>query len=381
MNRIATYILLTFILSMSLLQIHCSNGSADNKKNKDTATTAKDDTTTKNDTLTVDEEKNQKENKGEDLIPVETTVIKKGSISSYILLSSNLETEKMADVYSRVQGLVEKIYIEEGDYVKKGQVLMGLEADEYTLAEERALITYQQQKNMFERTESMYTKELLSKEEYEQAKFAFEGAKVEWQQAKLNLDYTKITSPISGVVVERLCRLGDRIQPSDKLFTVINTEEMIVVVYVPEKEIETILKGQKAYVTSSHLEKDQFPGWVKRVSPAVDPQSGTFKVTIGVRNINNKLRPGMFVNAHIITETHNNTILVPKTAIVYENENMNVFVVRDSIAHKIVLKVGFQNHEKVEALADIEAGDKVIVVGQAGLKDKTKVKTVIERES
>jgi membrane fusion protein (multidrug efflux system) len=84
----------------------------------------------------------------------------------------------------------------------------------------------------------------------------------------------------------------------------------------------------------------------------------------------------MFVNTHIITATHNNAVLIPKRAIVYENEVMNVFIVRDSLAHKLILKVGFQDHEKVESLEGISEGDLIIVIGQAGLKDKTKVKIV-----
>ncbi|MFQ5823282.1 MAG: efflux RND transporter periplasmic adaptor subunit [bacterium] len=365
---------LIFIIANGLMQIHCANGDANSKNNKNSATSANNDTTA----LKKD---NKKESKNEEeLIPVEAMAVKTGDISSFILLSSNLETEKMTDVYSRVQGLVENIFIEEGKYVKKGQALMELEADEYALEEAKARVDYEQQKNLYERSEAMYKKQLLSKEEFEQAKFAMEAKKIQWQQAKLNLDYTKITSPISGVVGERLRRPGDRIQPSDKLFTVINTKEMIAVVHVPEKEIGTIAKGQKAYITSQHLKGERFSGWVKRVSPVVDPESGTFKVTIGIRNKNNRLRPGMFVNAHIITDTHRNTVLIPKTAIIYESENMHIFVIRDSIAHKITLKAGYQDYEKVESLKGINAGEKVIVVGQAGLKDKTKVKIVAERE-
>jgi membrane fusion protein (multidrug efflux system) len=160
---------------------------------------------------------------------------------------------------------------------------------------------------------------------------------------------------------------------------VINLDEMIAVVYVPEREIERISKGQEAYIFSDNLANQRFPSWIKRVSPAVDPQSGTFKVTVGVKNIDNKLRPGMFVNVHIITETHDDAILIPKTAIVYENEKMNVYVVRDSLARKIQLDAGFQNYQYIEALSQISEGDKVIVVGQAGLKDSTKVKIISER--
>jgi membrane fusion protein (multidrug efflux system) len=229
--------------------------------------------------------------------------------------------------------------------------------------------------------EAMFNKDLLSKEEFEQAKYTTQALEVEWKQAQLNLSYTQITAPISGVIGDRLRKPGERIQPTDKLFTVINTEEMIAIVYIPEKELGRIVKDQIAYITSDNIPDERFMAYVKRVSPVVDPQSGTFKVTIGVKDKANKLRVGMFVNAHIVTDTHENTVLIPKLAIVYENELMNVFVVKDSVAHKIALKVGFQDHEKVEALADVEEGDKVIVVGQAGLKDQTKVKIVSEREN
>lgn len=340
-----------------------------------------DETKAQNDTTNSQQNKAQDEKSEIEAIPVETTTIQKGSISSYILLSSNLETEKMADIYSKVQGLVEKIYVEEGDYVDKNQVLMELEAEEYILAEQSARVDYEQKKAAYERAKAMLNKELYSQQEFEQVKFPMDAAKIAWEQAKLNLSYTKITSPIAGVVGNRLRKPGDRIQPSDRLFTVINLDEMIAVVYVPEREIQRISKGQEAYLFSDNLQNKRFAGWIKRVSPAVDPQSGTFKVTVGVKNAGNALRPGMFVNVHIITETHDNAVLIPKTALVYENEKMNVYVVRDSLARKIQINPGFQNYQYVESRSQIAEGDKVIVVGQAGLKDSTRVKIISEREN
>jgi membrane fusion protein (multidrug efflux system) len=377
-----------FILSLllgilfSLLQTSCGNGNAKNEMkqkadstqaagNKDSASV-----TGKKDGPAADN-KNQKE----ELIPVEVTTIVKGTISNYILLSANLETEKMADVYPRIQGLVEKILVEEGDYVKKGQVLLELEADEYKLAEDRARLNYLRQKSDFDRLEAMYKENLLSIEEFDRAQYTTQGLEIEWKQAQLNLSYTRITSPINGIIGDRLKKPGQRLQPAEKVFTVINTDEMIAVVYAPEKELGTIQKDQFCYVTSDNIPGTRFSGAIKRVSPMVDPQSGTFKVTIGVKNEQNMLRVGMFVNTHIITDTHVDAVLIPKTAIVYENEQMNVFVVKDSLAYKITLKVGFQDHEKVESLDGIEAGDKVIVVGQSGLKDRTPVKIVSEREN
>jgi len=296
-------------------------------------------------------------------------------------LSANLETESQADVFPRVQGIVKKINHDEGDFVKSGQILMELEADEYVLSEQRARLNYKKQEADYNRLKAMFSEDLLSKEEFEQARYATEGLEVDWKQAKLNLSYTSIKSPISGVIGDRLRKPGDRIQPTDKLFSVINTNEMISIVYVPEKEIGRVKKGQKAFITSDNLKNKRFTGWLKRVSPVIDPASGTFKVTIGVKNVDNALRAGMFVNAFIVTDVHQDAILIPKTALVYENEAMSVFIVKDSIAHKITLDVGFEDHERIESLNEIHEGDKVIVVGQAGLKDQTKVKIVSEREN
>lgn len=325
--------------------------------------------------------KGDKKRKKEDLTPIETTVVTTGDISSFILLSSNLETEKMTDVYSRVQGLIKRIPVEEGDYVREGQLLMELEPDELALQEARARVDYEQEKNLYERKQAMFDKQLLSKEEFETSSFAVKAKKILWQEAKMNLERTQITSPISGFIGERLRRPGDRIQPSDKLFSVVNNDEMIAVVHTPEKEIGLIRKGQKAFVTSQHLHEKQFAGWVKRVSPVVDPQSGTFKVTVGLRNDDNRLRPGMFVNVHIITDVHTNTVLIPKTAVIYENENVHVFVVRDSTAKKVTLDTGYQDYEKIESRSGIKPGEKIIVVGQAGLKDGAKVKVVAEQDN
>ncbi|MCD6376543.1 MAG: efflux RND transporter periplasmic adaptor subunit [Caldisericaceae bacterium] len=320
-------------------------------------------------------------NKNSERVPVEVMTVSRGDIAKYLLLSSNLETEVMADVYSRIQGIVEKINKEEGQYVQKGEVMLELEAREYELAEEKARVQYEQQKSNFERLKAMFEKNLLSQEEYERAKYAFQSAEIAWNEAKLQLDYTKVRSPINGRVGQRLAKIGKRIQPTDKLFSVVDNSQVIAVVYVPEKNMREVKIGQRAYITSDHFAGEQFDGWVKRLSPVVDPASGTFKVTVGVRNRGARLRPGMFVNVHIVLDTHKDVVLIPKTAIVYENENMYAYVVRDSIAHRIKITPGYEDNEKVEVLKDIEEGEMIIVVGQAGMKDQTPVRVVNVRQN
>lgn len=362
------------LLIISLLVIQCG-GPSEGKGNKNAESDSlKSEKGSKDD-------KEDKEVLDDDLIPVEVTTIVRGEISDYILLSSNLETEIMADVYSRTQGIVEKIYREEGQYVQKGDTMLSLEAKEYELSEKKARVEYERQMSNYKRLEGMHKQALLSDQELEKSKFSLQTAEIQWKEAKLSLDFMQIRSPISGRVGERLAKIGKRIQPTDKLFSVVNNSQVIAVVYVPEKNLNQLRIRQPAFISSDHLDGKQFEGWIKRISPVVDPSSGTFKVTVGVRNLKNMLRPGMFVNVHIIVNTHKDVVLIPKMAVVYENEYMNIYVVKDSVAHKIRLAPGFEDNEKIEALKDIEEGDKIIVVGQAGMKDKTRVKIAAEREN
>ncbi len=359
------------ILTVMYVVVSCGSGQTNNENSQ--ADSAKTDS--------AKAEKKAQNKNNEELIPVEVTTILRGDISDFILLSSNLETEVQADVYARAQGIVEKINVEEGSWVNKDAIMLELEAEEYEIGEKQARVEYDKQLSNFERLKGLYEANLLSDEEFEQAKFTKDAAKYAWEDAKLRLDYMKIRAPISGRVGERTVKVGQRIQPTDKLFSVVNSNEVIAVVYVPEKNINKLRLNQPARISTDNIPDRVFNGWIKRISPVVDPSSGTFKVIVGVRNTGNMLRPGMFVNVHLIIDTHEDTILVPKTSVVYENEYMNVFLVKDSTAQKIRLTPGFEDNEKIESLQDIDEGDKVIVVGQSGLKDKAKVRIVAERET
>ena len=101
-----------------------------------------------------------------------------------------------------------------------------------------------------------------------------------------------------------------------------------------------VAKGQRAEIGSDFLPDQQFAGWVKRISPVVDPRSGTFKVTVGVSDRFEALRPGIFVSVRIVIDTHEEAVLVPKNAIVYDGGEQCVFAVRDSVAQRVLLQPG-----------------------------------------
>jgi membrane fusion protein (multidrug efflux system) len=366
---------LYFLSIIAIVQIGCSSKDsrgtpADNSVGQDTTKSESDSNAAKPPHM------DQNNDPG---IPVEVTPMTRGEISSYLLYNSTLETEQMADVFSRIQGIVEKIYVEEGDRVSRDQALLQIEEDEYALAEQKARLEYDTKQSEFKRFEALKDKNLISEEEFDNAKLAVRQAELEWKHAKLNLDYTIVRSPIDGVVGERMAKIGDRIQTSTRLFVVTNPHDKVVKVYVPQDELPKCSINQPAIIQTDVLPEKEFQGWVKRISPIVDPTSGTFKATAGVRDPQNLLRPGMFVSVRLVVDVRTNTLLIPKTALIYENERTYFFVIGSDTVQKLELKKGFEDAEKIEVLNSVPDSAKIVVVGQGGLKEGSAVKIIKEK--
>jgi membrane fusion protein (multidrug efflux system) len=319
----------------------------------------------------------KKENKAPALkaVPVEVTTIAAGEISSYILTNASLETEEAVDVFPQVSGIVTRLRAEEGQYVNSGEVLLDIDEREYKLREEAARVNYERQKNGFERSKNMFEKKLLSESEFEVANFNLEQARIEWEQARLTLDYCKIKAPISGIISERTVKLGDRLLTSTKVYSIVNPELLRAKIHLTEKDALRTRVGQKAEIVSEALPGQKFAGVVDIVSPVVDPSSGMVRVTISVSDRQRLLKPGMFVNVHLITDTKRHAVLIPKKAVIYDDNQQFVYVVRqDTLALKVPLKPGYADRDRIEALEGINIGDTIIVVGHSAMKDSTKVK-------
>lgn len=308
-------------------------------------------------------------------VPVEVTTIEPGVISAYVLSTSSIETEEAVDIYPQVSGIAVKLLAEEGKYVRKGDVLLEVDEREYKLKEEAAKVNYERQKNAHERAKSMFEKNLMSASEFDVASFDLDQARIEWEQAKLTLDYCRIKAPISGFISERTVKLGDRLLTSTKIYSIVNPDLLLAKIHLTERDALRTKPGQKAKVISEALPEAEFHGVVDRVSPVVDPSSGMVKVTIRVPDRQRLLKPGMFVNVHLMTDTKENAVLVPKKAVIYDDNRQFVYVVRnDTLALKMPLQPGYTDRDNIEALSGVGLGDTIIVVGHNAMKDSTRVK-------
>ena len=160
------------------------------------------------------------------------------------------------------------------------------------------------------------------------------------------------------------------------LFGMMRLDEMIARVYVPGRYLTAVRNDQVAILTSDFMPDTSFDGWIKRISPVVDPKSGTFKVTVGVTAPADQAPPGLFVSVRIVTDTHQDTVLLPKEAVVYEGGERYIFTVEEGKASKLRLDAGYENATVIEALSEVDPGTPIIILGQNGLKDGTAIRIV-----
>ena len=308
-------------------------------------------------------------------IPVTAEPVTVAAIDATYGTTTSLEAAAEADVVAKVSGVVTEILVEEGDYVVAGQVLAQLEVEKLTLELNQASANLNQLANDLRRHEKLYQKNLVSLEAYDRIRFQYEAQKAVTDLAKLNLDFATIRSPIAGVIAIRYIKSGNLLMQNAPAFHITDLSELHAIIHLPESEKAVLAVGQLANIMVDAAEYP-FQGSIQRISPIVDSDSGTIKVTVSLKDKTAILRPGMFGRVGIVYDTHEQTVLVPKDTVLTEDDEISVFIVKENIAYKQSVSIGFSNADYIEIIAGIEVGDMVVTRGQRNLKNESNVELI-----
>jgi membrane fusion protein (multidrug efflux system) len=309
-------------------------------------------------------------------IPVEVEKPVRGDIVAVYSGTAPIEAFAEADVIARVGGEVRELLVEEGDEVTKGQVLARLDGDRLRLEMSESEANLNKLKRDYERNVDLKEKGLISSGDFDKIRYEMEALEASYNLAKLELDYTQIRAPIAGIVSNRYIRIGNTIDVNDAAFRVTSFDPLVAYLHVPEREYRNIRQGQPVGIDIDALAGQRIIADVTRVSPIVDPDTGTFKATIEIRDDQRRIKPGMFARFNVVYDQHSDVLQIPRSSILEDDSEMSVFVVEGDKAVRRPVSIGYSNAGMVEIVDGIEDGDLVVTVGHIGLKDDAVV-TVI----
>ncbi len=364
------------------------------------------------------DEKGKEGEEEEDIVPVQLVTAEAGAISSYLSATANLRALREVEVVSQTEGLLMQLSAEEGDFVREGQVLCRLDDSQLQIrlrsarqklaqAElqqekarirgEKAAVQIRNTNDELERYEQLYAESLVSEREVAQLRyrldelehdervsshetrelaFRVDELQAEIEQVQLEIDRTLVRAPFSGRITQRHVEKGQTVRQLDQLFRLGSFSTLYADVFLSERDAALVRSGQNVRVALGSDGETAAVGTVARISPVVDQETGTVKVTVQLAGDARDFKPGAFVRVHVETDSRSGNVLIPKRAVLEEDGQSYVFVVREGVATRKQVQLGYQTEGRAEVLQGLAGGEQVVTAGQGALKDGSKVKVV-----
>ena len=298
----------------------------------------------------------------------------------YVEVQGNVETDQNIIIYPEFSGVLEKIHVEEGQRVSKGQVLAkiddgGLSSQLAQMNTEMALA-----KTTFERRKNLWEQKIGSEMQFLQAKSNYESMQSSVEQMQSQLNKTTVRAPFSGVVDQVISDEGQVVSPgTNQLFRLIDLNKMYVTADVPENYLGNIKKGTEVIVELGSIGKE-FKGEIKEISSYINPNNRSFEIKVAVPSSNGLVKPNLIANIKLNDYTAKNALVVPQST-VRENAvgEQVVYVVEmenDSVgtAKKTIVETGKNYQGKVEITNGAKTGQLLIVEGARTVRDGEKIR-------
>lgn len=310
----------------------------------------------------------------ESLVTVEATRIEPGLLRDVATFSGQLSAENSVEVKSETSGVVAEIAFAEGQQVRAGDVLFRLRDEEQVARLREAEATLQLARHMFERTKELATREAVSQAQQDRVAADLAVAEARVDLARVELARTRIRAPFDGVVGMRLVSPGDRVASKDALVQIDAVDRLQVSFAMSERGILIAHDGAPVEVHVSPYPGEIFPGEVFFVSPALDPATRRVIVKAWVPNPDHRLRPGLFANVDLEVGQRENALVVPESAVVFDQEGTYVWRLDgEHVASRVPVELGLRKQGKVEVRLGLRPGDTIVSAGTHKVVEGKKV--------
>ncbi|TVQ00847.1 MAG: efflux RND transporter periplasmic adaptor subunit [Balneolaceae bacterium] len=318
-----------------------------------------------NDEVQIDENNNNAR-----LMPVETVTIVSDSFDDFIRLTGVVEALEDATISAETPGRILSIR-ERGDRVQRGNPIAQLDDRMIRAQFEAAKTGFELAEDTFNRLEALYADSIISTQDFRSARAQRDQASAQLTQAEKQLRDSRIEAPFSGRIEERMVRTGELVNPGQPVVRLVNTGRVKIVAGIPERYSGEITEGTDVLIYFRSLGGETRPGNVSYAGNVIDPDTRTFTVEVELQNPGEQIKPDMVVDLQVKRSSLEDAIIVPRTAILRDEEGVFIFRAKvqngDKFAELIPIRTGLASGSLVQILDGLSEGDEIVVSGMRTL--------------
>jgi membrane fusion protein (multidrug efflux system) len=314
-------------------------------------------------------------------VTVDAVVLKAEPLSNKVLSTGTVMANEQVDIRSEISGKITGLYFKEGQPVKKGQVLVQVNADE--LQAQRRKLEYSIQLNETQefRQKKLLDKEAISQQEYDIVLTQLNSIRADLQQLKAQIAKYTIRAPFTGVIGLRQVSIGSYISPATLVASMQDIDPVKVDFSVSERYASLLKRGDPiTFTINGETQANKFRGEVYAIEPSIDLATRSVKVRALSANPNGKLIPGAFARVELTVGTIENALMIPTEALVPTVKGQTVYLYRNGLARELPVQTGIRTERQIQITEGVQPNDSLIVTGLLQLKDSMQVSVKIRQK-
>jgi membrane fusion protein (multidrug efflux system) len=297
-------------------------------------------------------------------VSVEVARVAPELLRDAVVLTGQLEAEYDVLVKPEITGVIRSIEFAEGKPVSEGQVLFRLRDEEQRARLQEAEAQERLARDVNERTQRLTSEDISSEARRSEAMAALDEARAQVALARVQVERTRILAPFDGVAGALLVGPGELVEEENGLVAIAAIDRLQLVVAVPEPSVALARIGMSIQARVVAYPGERFPGEVFFLSPSIDRATRKLLIKAWVPNPDHRLKPGMFANVDVEIAVRQDALLVPEAALVYDRHGTFVWRVgAGDLAEKVPVEIGVRQRGRVEILAGLSRGDRIVSAG------------------
>ena len=296
------------------------------------------------------------------ITPVEAKIINPERIENVIRVTGAIIANESVALNIEISGKIEKIYFQEGQRVKKGDLLLTINDDEIVAQLERLKYTQKLNEDMEYRMRQLLEKEAISREEYDISLTTLNTTLSDIKEREARIAKHKLYAPFDGIIGLRQISEGSYITSSDLIANIYNINPIKIEYSVPGKYTSIVNKGDSINFKVEASE-NVFIGTIYAIEPRIDPRTRTLQIRAICNNDKEVLIPGQFANIDYILNVLPDALMVPSESLIPELSGHKIFTYKNGQVNQEIVKIGIRTEKDVQITQGINPGDTVITTG------------------